>query len=450
MKTLIKYTPSQSFKARLKNRAGYDLDNPKIRVATYNSLLPILSKNKAHTLSHKTQDLLTARNALGDKVIDRSLAFLMTLGSYCLIDHSAYAHDHHPNFTLIQEAENQTSTFLSSFWENLPSFSALTQIEPYYLWVGFGAAIILSQGLHLLQQRKILKATTAQNALLETFSKNNVALNDEDEIMNDEIAEDVENQFKNEADEEVENIYQSPFSWQVDGASFMGKVREENQDAYGVYKFSSHQNLLILCDGAGGIKGGKQAAWSATNSILEYLSTQFEQHQSLNLKDLEEAIETARQHANDNDIQGVTTALIAYVEEDQLLYTSLGDGAISLIWPDGMVQHLLVPHHTAGQPSNIINGYIGHGCNTPPRKGQIHLEANSYLYLMSDGASDLFPFEDIALKREKFTNIAGFSKGMLKLLEDARDPETKAYVHHDNMTLITARLETSIDQEEII
>ncbi len=128
-------------------------------------------------------------------------------------------------------------------------------------------------------------------------------------------------------------------------------------------------------------------------------------------------------------------------------YATLGDGAITIIWPDGMVGPVQVPHHTAGQPSNIINAYIGGDCSTAPRTGSLRLETGATVLAMTDGASDLFPFEDFAPNRAEYRTVLGLSGALLQQLEAARDPDTEAYLHHDNMTLAMARLMEAKDHD---
>lgn len=64
---------------------------------------------------------------------------------------------------------------------------------------------------------------------------------------------------------------------------------------------------------------------------------------------------------------------------------------------------------------------------------------------MSDGASDLFPYEDFAQHREDYCNVRGLAGSILAQIEAARDPDTNAYLHHDNMTLAMARLNAGGD-----
>ena len=222
-------------------------------------------------------------------------------------------------------------------------------------------------------------------------------------------------------------------------ATRTGLVRSENQDAIQGVRFDAKTVGVVLCDGAGGVAGGRQAAQSAVAVISGELHAVWQRKQKLRIADLETAIQTARDKARQQNLSGVTTALLAVVQNNTLIYASLGDGAISLLWPDGMVNHLQALHHTAGQPSNIINAYIGDGCAVPPRVGWQRLESKSTVMLMSDGAADLFPFEDYALKRDQHSEAwrkkgIGYADQLLQQLESARD-EQGAYLHHDNMSL---------------
>jgi hypothetical protein len=59
---------------------------------------------------------------------------------------------------------------------------------------------------------------------------------------------------------------------------------------------------------------------------------------------------------------------------------------------------------------------------------------------MTGGVSDLFGFEDFARDRQEFRTMTGLADHLLAYLEAARDPDTGAWLHHDNMTLAMARL----------
>lgn len=234
----------------------------------------------------------------------------------------------------------------------------------------------------------------------------------------------------------------SPYVWHVHGASRVGKVRSENQDAFVYIQESPSQWFLAVYDGAGGIKGGREAAQSATD-VCRHVMEETTDSDLSSEERLLLAISEARHVAESTEQMGITTAILAYVDGNTLTYATLGDGGLSAVWPDGMISHLLVPHHILGQPDNIIAGYIGKGCEVPPRTGSVKLEPGTTLMLMSDGASDLFPYDDFAQKRAEFGEFLKsddnqLSDHLLKQTEEARDSETNAYLHSDNMTLVMA------------
>ena len=239
-----------------------------------------------------------------------------------------------------------------------------------------------------------------------------------------------------------------PLTWKSSGASRMGKVRSDNQDAWRVNTVAPNAVLLGVFDGAGGVEGGGEAARNAVACVFQSLNRHVVEKgaASLTTDHLEAAIAVARKDSLMRDLSGITTAIVAALVDDRLIYATLGDGALSIIWPDGMVSDVLTPHHSAGAPSNIINAFIGQSCVVPPRVGTIRLEPGCTVMAMSDGASDLFPFEEFALAHHD--QIAAWDAApdnalpdrILAELEAARDPVTGAYLHSDNMTLVAAHL----------
>ena len=231
----------------------------------------------------------------------------------------------------------------------------------------------------------------------------------------------------------------SPWTHTLSIATRQGLARTENQDAVWGQQFAPDCSALIVCDGAGGVAGGREASQQAVRIMSAHLGNQYEAKGGFELADLTRSIELARETNKSTELTGITTALIAVMQGDELIYATLGDGALSLLWPDGMVTHLQALHHTAGQPENIINAFIGHDCQVPPRVGWQKLEPGCLVMLMSDGASDIFPFEDYALNRpahwqalEAMPEI--YADRFLQQLEEARD-ESGAYLHVDNLSL---------------
>jgi len=241
----------------------------------------------------------------------------------------------------------------------------------------------------------------------------------------------------------------SGYTWQINGASRIGQVRTENQDAFVYIQDKLSTAFLAVFDGAGGLDGGKEAAQSAAKVCQKVMEETRDSDLSPEER-LSKAIDEAREFFRDQKIPGITTAILAYVKDYKLTYATLGDGALAAIWPDGMISQILVPHHVMGQPENVIAGYIGKDCDVPPRIGSVNLEPGTTLMLMSDGASDLFPYVDYASRRDQFSDYLrqnndsdsdnSLASHFLTQIEEARDPDSGAYLHSDNMTLVLAHL----------
>ena len=235
------------------------------------------------------------------------------------------------------------------------------------------------------------------------------------------------------------------FQWNVSGATRLGKIRTENQDSFTIWRESVSQIFIAANDGAGGIDGGREASQSAAESALAVMEYTAGSNLSPRRR-LEMAIAEARETAKAEKLNGITTAILTYCENDKLHYATLGDGAVVAVWPDGMVSHIQTPHHILGQPDNVIAAYIGQGCEIKPRTGSIRLEPGRTIMLMTDGASELFPYDDFAHNRLAYSEAlkqkdnSDLADHLLKQIEEARDPETDAYLHHDNMTLVLAHI----------
>ena len=243
------------------------------------------------------------------------------------------------------------------------------------------------------------------------------------------------------------------YRWVTSGASRKGLVRTENQDAFRLFHTEDDTACLILCDGAGGVAGGKLAAELAASVLEKQFKVLLETSGTIDSAQLEGPIRAARRAVDHSEAAGITTAIIAILQQDQMHYATLGDGALTIIWPDGMVNQVMTPHHQLGQPSNVICAYIGDHCQIPARTGSLRIEPDCTVIAMSDGASDLFPYEAYAEERAAYSAILNreddpdLANVFLKQLEDARDPDTDAYLHHDNMTLLLAHCAASAPEK---
>lgn len=241
----------------------------------------------------------------------------------------------------------------------------------------------------------------------------------------------------------------SSHTWHLDGASRVGKARSENQDAYRLLPIEGGKMAMFLCDGAGGVAGGKLAAETAAEALAAHIGAMLDRPGDPHWPSVAgEAMESARRAVEAQGEAGITTAIVAVLGDDQLHYATLGDGALLVVWPDGMTQEVLVPHHVLGRPSNEIAAYIGQGCTVPPRIGSLRLEPGCFVIAMSDGAGDIFPRNSFAEARESCQTAMrdpaiSLASQLLQQLEAARDPENGAYLHSDNLTLLIGLLEKS-------
>lgn len=190
----------------------------------------------------------------------------------------------------------------------------------------------------------------------------------------------------------------------------------------------------------GGIAGGRQASQSAVSAIRDVILAS----EGLDAPTrLHWAITEARRVLKDTKQTGITTAILAIIDGQDLYYATLGDGDLAIVWPDGMVSSVLVPHHRWDQPSNVICGYIGQDCAVPPRTGHLRLEPGCLVLAMSDGTSDLLPLEDIAQRQAHWAPLLDAGEDLvgpwLDQLENGKDEEGR-YLHSDNMTLALAYL----------
>ncbi len=419
-----KFPISPAFKAHYTARTGFSVEDPDRRV-------PIRGHDLAQVLTGKSPgrvgraDLLLAdRGRAKDKDRARALTWLSPLAGLFGWPDQARAHDHHPPLHVVRDivTEGNWADWLAS----LPAYVSEVDLNQPIFSLALGGTLLMTQIIGIRQRHALLNSVAIPAASPQT------------DLFPDTMPPEAE-------DAEGPDVI---FSWESDAATRQGKVREENQDAVLILRFDDGSVVLIVCDGAGGVEGGREASQTSVEAIGAELRQIWEESGRLELLDLKQAISEARQTATEKQLDGVTTALVVLLDQDKMSYATLGDGAVAVVWPDGMVGQVQIPHHTAGLPSNIINAYIGHDCNVPPRVGSLQLEPGAIVMAMSDGASDLFPFEDFALSRDEYASLDGLADHLLGTLEEARDPDTGGWLHSDNLTLAMARLQAGGNNDE--
>lgn len=419
MTKLVQFTDHAALKGRLKKH-GFDFDNPDRRHSTKHPFpSQVLSVAARSGLDQKA---LLLADRMGRAGPDRSrlLPWITTALGWSAWPKDAAAHDHHPNWYPVADnpVVETPQTVVLALWEQTLLWLAQLDFTAPEWSLALLSGLLITQVTGVFQRRAIFRATTAR---FETLQPD----------------------LFPETLQEPAPLVDEPLpsqQWKVDAATRQGQVRDENQDALAVLTFSDNVAVLVICDGAGGIGGGREASQSAVTAIEAELRSVWTDRASLVPSDLELAIASARRRAAENKLPGVTTALLVLLDGDMIHTATLGDGAVAVIWPDGMVGPVQVPHHTLGRPSNEIGAYIGGDCDSPPRLSSHRLELGCFVLAMTDGASDLFTFKDFAATRHQYQVAPGLADAVLAHLESAKDPDTGGWLHSDNMTLAIAQL----------
>lgn len=411
---ITKSSVDQAFKDRL-NSHGFCLDDPDHRHPTTNEFPFKVLKLSRRADEDRAALLLAGRDGQNGPTRTRVLPWLAPVLGWAGWPDLAWAHDHHPTATPpfeLPPVEFTTGLDGMQAWLN-----QLDPSDPVWTLALLGS-LLMTQTMALFQRRALLKASVApMPATQPDLFPETVSVSESKPV-----------------------LPRRPFQWRTDAATRQGQVRDENQDAVQVLRLREDLAVLIVCDGAGGVGGGQEASQSAVTTLSDKLQAIWEDGGDLVPADLETAIAAARQAATDKDLKGVTTALLVLLDGEEMHYATLGDGAIAVIWPDGMVGPVQVPHHTLGRPSNEIGAYIGGDCEIPARTGTLRLESGCFVLAMTDGVSDLFTFEDVACARHKLKVEDGLADSVIAQLEAARDSDSGAWLHSDNMTLAIAQL----------
>ena len=126
-----------------------------------------------------------------------------------------------------------------------------------------------------------------------------------------------------------------------------GRVREENQDSYGISESQGKYLLAVVCDGMGGVAGGKIAAKTAASTYLEkfefFFSDRFdgEDDQIVTPFEIKRIFSNAVYAANkvvyekgqsDEELRGMGTTLTSALIIGQALYTAnVGDSRVYVV-----------------------------------------------------------------------------------------------------------------------
>ncbi len=118
--------------------------------------------------------------------------------------------------------------------------------------------------------------------------------------------------------------------YRVFGKSDKGLVRKENQDAF-TYFESINGAVFALCDGMGGIPGGKKAAKQTLKTIEKFISEDWQDDEKTLIKEaIEHANTQIRENLGDNEtnIFPGTTIVLVLIRDNKVFYAHAGDSRI--------------------------------------------------------------------------------------------------------------------------
>ena len=198
----------------------------------------------------------------------------------------------------------------------------------------------------------------------------------------------------------------------------IGSCRQENQDNYCAQQLAGGTAWGIVCDGMGGVNGGRIAARIATDTMQQY----FARH----MRSLEPGAEKAfimrgfdltnravyEKSTSDPEMQGMgTTGVCAYASGGLAHVVHAGDsraylfhaGELRQITRDlSMVQQLvdsgqITREQAAVHPQkNLITRALGVSANIVPEYNRCEIEEGDILLLCTDGLTNMVSDNDIA------------------------------------------------------
>jgi len=245
------------------------------------------------------------------------------------------------------------------------------------------------------------------------------------------------------------------FNYEIGNRSDVGRVREVNEDYFGTFR-GSFGELLIVCDGMGGHKGGETASRLAVDSIKNHFGNVNDDYDVP--KELQNAlaaannklVETARR---DPTLEGMGSTAVILLFKNDLTYTAnLGDSRIYLVRDEeikqlttdhSLVQQMidsdvLTPQEAENHPKkNVITKSLGReGAVEPDISEPIELLKNDKFILCTDGLTNYVKDEEIfsIASNNPVQQAAG------KLVDLANEKGG-----NDNITVQIAEVKISID-----
>ena len=228
------------------------------------------------------------------------------------------------------------------------------------------------------------------------------------------------------------------------GISHKGNIREENEDMYAYFE-TVNGTFFIVCDGMGGIKGGKEAAETAIKEIEEFVSEEwFEEPLNLITESITRANNAVFFKYQEKQIKPGTTIVLVLIRHNKVYYAHVGDSRLYYFtgkrlfqltkdhsYVMNLVDKKIITEEEARSHNrkNEITKAVGIHSFIEPTicKNPIDPADNDYILLCSDGLVSELEYKEISETLKKAKDTETQTKALLnKALEN---------VGSDNVTI---------------
>ena len=182
----------------------------------------------------------------------------------------------------------------------------------------------------------------------------------------------------------------------------IGSCRQENQDNYCAQQLAGGTAWGIVCDGMGGVNGGRIAARIATDTMQQY----FARH----MKALQPGMEKTfimrgfditnravyEKSTSDPEMQGMgTTGVCAYASRGMAHLVHAGDSR-AYLFHAGTLRQITREQAAVHPQKNLITRALGVSANIVPEYNRCEIEEGDILLLCTDGLTNMVSDDDIA------------------------------------------------------
>ena len=216
----------------------------------------------------------------------------------------------------------------------------------------------------------------------------------------------------------------------------IGRVRQDNQDAYFAETMSDNTAFAVVCDGMGGAAAGGYASKKAVELIKKYIQKSFrndygekEITRLLQNAVLSANIELYRMSVNEEELHGMGTTVVACIlKDDRAVICHVGDSRAYVIGQDvnlitrdhSVVQSLvesgkITEEEARKHPKkNIITRALGVEENVLSDIDCVDINKGDFILLCSDGLTNYLGKETIKEIFNKADNDTDYAETLVE------------------------------------